>query len=149
MNKQLILAALTISLSMPAQADDLQYVTAGYNHVERSIGLATVRKITFENGNVVVLTTDGAVTFPITQMEKLFFSSTPTAIRDLKDRSKSLAYVNGVVKAQGTGVLRVYGISGNLQRVANVRGTANVSLESLPQGVYIIQMGSETIKIQK
>ena len=57
--------------------------------------------------------------------------------------------MGGVLKVQGTGVLRVYSISGNLQRLANVRGATNVSLESLPQGIYIIQMGNETIKIQK
>lgn len=149
MKRLLILPALTFCLSMPAQADGLQYMTAGYNKTEKSIELASIHSITFENGSVVVNTTEGPITFPVAEMEKLFFSSTPTAIRDLKDQSKSLVYVNGVVKVQGTGVLRVYGISGNLQRMANVRGTANVSLESLPQGIYIIRMGNETIKIQK
>lgn len=149
MRKHLLLPALAICLSVPAQADDLQYLTAGYNRVEKSIELATIHTITFENDNVVVSTTAGPVTFPVAQMEKLFFSSTPTAIRELKERSKSLSYVGGVLKVQGTGVLRVYSISGNLQRLANVRGAANVSLESLPQGIYIIQMGNETIKIQK
>lgn len=149
MRKHLLLPVLALCLSATVQADNLQYLTAGYSNKEKSIELATVRKITFENNNVVVLTSEGPVTFPVTEMEKLFFSSTPTAINELKDQSKGLAYVNGVVKVQGTGVLRVYSISGNLQRLANVHGAANVSLESLPQGIYIIRMGSETIKIQK
>lgn len=149
MRKHLLLPVLALCLSATVQADDLQYLTAGYNSVEKSIELATVQKITFENGNVVVLTTDGPVTFPVTQMEKLFFASTPTAIDELKGQTGSLAFVNGVVKVQGSGVLRVYSISGNLLRLANVRGTANVSLESLPRGIYIIKMGNETIKIQK
>lgn len=149
MKKHLAFLALTTVLSIPLQADDLQYLTAACNSREKSIGLATVQKITFENGNVVVSTTGGPITFPIAEMKKLAFTSTATAIGDLKSQSKTLAYVDGALYVQGSGVLRVYSMTGNLQRLADIRGGAIVSLNNLPKGIYVIQLGNETIKIQK
>lgn len=149
MKKHLALLALATALTVPSQADDLQYLTAACGNREKSIELAGVQKITFENGNVVVSTTGGPVTFPVTEMKKLAFTSTATAIGDLKSRSKALAYVDGALHVQGSGVLRVYSMTGNLQRLADIRGGAIVSLDNLPKGVYIIQLGNETIKIQK
>lgn len=81
MKKLIIMAMLAIGTT--AFAEDYKYLTMAYNSVEQSIELATVQKITFEGGQVVVATSEGNQTFPQSQMEKMFFSQTPTAVKSV------------------------------------------------------------------
>lgn len=81
MKKLIIMAMLAIGTT--AFAEDYKYLTMAYNSVEKSIELATVQKITFENGQVVVATSEGQQTFPQSQMEKMFFSQTATSIKEV------------------------------------------------------------------
>ena len=66
-----------------AYADDYLYLTMGYNNMEKSIKLETVQKITFENDQVVVTTSDGVETFELAQMQRMFFSDTETAVKSV------------------------------------------------------------------
>ncbi len=86
--KKLLLMAL-MAVSTMAYAEDYQYLTMRYNSVEKSISLETIRKITFESGNVVVATSNGNETFPQSQMEKMFFSITPTAVKSVTTETES------------------------------------------------------------
>ena len=82
MKKLLIMALLAVGTM--AHAEDYKYLTLGYNSVEASVELATLQKITFENGNVVVTTSNGTQTFPLAQMEKMYFSANATGIQQLQ-----------------------------------------------------------------
>ena len=82
MKKLIIMAMLAIGTT--AFADDYKYLTMGYNSVEKSIELSTIQKITFENGQVVVATSNGNETFQLSEMEKMFFSSVATSVKDVK-----------------------------------------------------------------
>lgn len=93
MRKMLLMAMLAVSTM--AFADDYQYLTMGYNSIEKSILLETIQKITFENGNVVVATSNGNETFPQSQMEKMYFSTEPTAIKSVsteKEKTDNTVY---------------------------------------------------------
>jgi len=149
MNKKTILGVLLAASSMTAMADDYQYLTVAYNSIEQSIELATIQKITFEDTNVVVYTSEGQVTFPQDEMEKMFFSITATAIESLPQQSESLKVSNGVLNVTGNGLLHIYGSNGTLQRMAKIDGSANISLSNLPKGVYIVNIGKQTIKVTK
>ncbi len=131
------------------QTNDLQYLTASYNNKEKSIELASIHKITFENSNVVITTSAGQVLLPVSEMNKLYFSSTATAVENLKDKSTNIQFTSGVLHAKGNGLLRIFSAGGQLQRMANVQGSITISLNNLPHGIYIVQLGEETIKIQK
>ena len=50
---------------------------------------------------------------------------------------------------KGDGFLRIYSTNGALVNVAYVKEGANVSLDNLPAGVYIVRMGDKTIKVRK
>lgn len=139
------------TLSLSLMADDYQYLTVAQSSTETSIALASIQKITFETaaGNVVVTTTEGEVRFPISEMEKMFFSNSTTSIQSLPQKSESLRMQRGQLKVNGKGFLRIYASNGSLQRMANVEGETTISLDNLPKGTYIVNLGDQTIKIQK
>jgi len=149
MKKILILALVAMS-AHTLWADDYNYLTVAYNSVEQSITLSTVQKITFEDSNCVVTTTEGNYSFPLSQMEKMTFTADPTAIEALPLQSENMKCLNGQLTLGQTGLLRIYNASGALIRVAQVsqKGTT-VSLASLPSGLYIVTLGGQTIKVKK
>ena len=125
MRRFITLALLAISTSV--FADDYLYLTIGYNSTEQSIELATIQKITFENNQMVVTTSEGNVTFPQSEMEKMFFSSTATAIETIDDAQPPVA----------NNQWPMYDLSGR-----KVSG-------QLPKGIYIVRQGNKIVKVSK
>ena len=145
-----ILAVLLLMVSTIMMADEYNYLTISYNGSEESISLPVVQKITFEEGRVVVTTSDGSrYSYPISLLEKITFTETATAIEALPEHVEDLIYMNGTLAIKGDGFLRIYNASGALVSIANVKEGANVSLGNLPAGVYIVRMGNKTIKVRK
>jgi len=149
MKKMVICAALLAACTQGIKADDYNYLTVAYNSIEQSITLSTVQKITFSASEVIVATTEGNVTFPLSQMEKMTFTADPTAIEKLPEASDNLHFENGHLLT-GSGLIRVYNAGGALIRLANVtEKNGSVDISTLPSGLYIISQGKETIKIKK
>ena len=102
MKKWLFMALLAVG--MTAYADEYNYLVLDHNGSVSSVLLKNLQKITFEDGNLVVLTSEGKETFPLTQMERMYFAETATAIKSVQDN---------VTKSQK----EVYDLSG--RRVVN------------------------------
>ena len=147
--KKLLVTALILGSSTNVMADDYKYLTAKYNNEEKSIELASIRKITFEAGDVVVYTSEGQVKFPLSEMEKMLFSEAPTAIESMPMETASMKVSGGVLSVSGNGLLRIYSSNGQLQQMAKVDGSSRISLQNLPKGVYIINIGNQSIKFNK
>ena len=127
MKKLLIMAMLAIGTT--AFAEDYKYLTMGYNSVEKSIDLSTIQKITCENGNVVVTTSNGNETFQLSEMEKMYFSSEATAIKGVQAEAS---------QAEKT----VYDLAGRRISASSVYSASPV----LPKGVYIINGKKVVVK---
>ena len=149
MKTKSILAALLLMASTSVMADNYNYLTLSYDGSEQSISLPIVQRITFEEGYVVVTTTEGKHSYPIALVEKITFTENATAIEALPEEAKDLTYKNGTLSIKGDGMLRVYNTGGALVSIAYVKEGANISLAKLPAGVYIVRMGEKTIKIKK
>ena len=147
-----LLAALLLMVSTIMMADDLNCLTISYNSSSvEDIYLPTVQRITFEERYVVVTTTDGKYSYPISALDKITFTekTDATAIEALPEQAEDLTFKDGRLSIKGNGLLRIYNTAGALVCIANVKEGANVSLNNLPAGVYIVRMGDKTIKLRK
>jgi len=142
-----ILAALLLMVSANMMADN--YLTITYSGLEQNISLPTVQKITFEEGFVVVTTSEGKHSYPISILDKMSFTESADAIKALPEQAENLTFKNGTLSVKGDGFLRIYNTAGALVSIANVKEGANVSLDNLSTGVYIVRMGDKAIKIRK
>ena len=149
MKTKTLLAALLLMVGTSIMADNFQYLTLTYGNSEQYVSLPIVQKISFEDDNVVVTTTEGVHRYPISLLDKITFTESATAIKALPEQLENLTYKDGTLSIKGDGLLRVYGTNGALVSVANVKEGANISLERLPAGVYIVRMGDKTIKVRK
>ena len=142
-----ILAVLLLMVSANMMAD--KYLTITYSGSEQSIPLPIVERITFENGYVVVTTSEGTHSYPISIMDKMTFTESADAIKALPEQAEDLTYKDGTLAIKGDGMLRIYSTSGALVSIANVKEGANISLDNLPSGVYVVRMGDKVIKVRK
>lgn len=150
MKKAFILAAAALLSAAPVAADDYNYLTVTCTNAEQSIALPTIQKITFANGNAVVTATDGQTyTYPLAELQKMSFTATATAIKALPTQEKDLTYKGGTLTVSGTGMLHIYNAAGVLVQMAKVEDGARISLDTLPKGIYIVNMGEQTIKVKK
>lgn len=150
MNKRLLLSAVILLASANVMADAYKFLTVTCTAKEDYISLPIVQKIAFNEGNCIVTTSEGEYTYPLSEMQKMFFSADdPTAIATLPEKSKDLDFKNGTLQVAGSGILHIYNASGALVQMANVEKGANINLSNLPSGLYIINMGKQNIKIKK
>ena len=144
-----LLAAILLMASTTMWADKYNYLTVSSTG-EDFISLPTIQKITFSEGNCVVTTTKGDYTYPLSEIKKMYFSvEDPTAIESLPEEEKNLQFKDGVLKVEGDGMLRIYGANGALVQLANIKKGANINLDNLKPGLYIVNMGDKTIKLTK
>lgn len=151
MKSKSIIAALLLMTATSMMADNSKYLTITTNGTERDISLPIVQRITFEDGYVVVTTSEGKHSYPISVLDKMTFTEKDDAdaIGKLPEQAENLTYKDGTLAVKGDGFLRIYGTNGALISIANVKEGANISLGNLPAGVYIVRMGDKTIKVRK
>ena len=147
--KKYVLAAIMMMACATTWADKYNFLTVSTTG-EEYILLPAIQKITFADGNCVVTTTTGDYTYPLSEIRKMYFSvDDPTAIEALPQEADNLQYRDGKLKVDGDGMLRIYSSDGAMVRMANVKKGANISLDSLKPGLYIVNMGDKTIKLTK
>jgi hypothetical protein len=140
---------LMFCTNMLAQEDMFQYLTITYSEAETNISLPIVQRLSFEDNYLVVTTTTGTHRFPLTILDKISFTESATAIEAMPEQAKDLTFKNGTLSVKGDGLLRIYSTNGALVNIANVKEGANISLDNLPAGVYIVRMNDKAIKVRK
>lgn len=151
-NLYLIFALLLLGV-VQVQAQQIAVVTADkmteYGHYPYDNA-----KITFSNGQML-FHYDGNVvgTFNIKDVEKLFFYITGSV--DEIQGNKVIAYSSAreelsVNSPVGTSVA-VYHANGNrvLSHLQTIASSATISVAHLPAGIYMVVVGSETLKFVK
>lgn len=153
---KLIILLLTTCAMQTAKAENYSYLTLQYGGVQQSIALNTLKKITFSGGQLHATTAEGVQSIKLSTMEKMFFSSTATAIQSAKmdaafelgyDAASQMVMLNGM---SGRGVVEVYSVNGTkaLRETTSLNG-GQVSLASLPKGLYIVKVNGKVLKVTR
>lgn len=111
-----LVAFMFVAVATHAQEYNLYIQTSS---AETGYALADLQKLTFVDGKINVTKKDGSVaqTLPLTDISKMYFSTTPVAIKDVEDEQ--------VIAEQG-----VYDLTG--------RKISSADMKQLPKGIYIV-----------
>lgn len=130
--KKLLLIVFVALLAMPAFSQDL--LIRDKDGKEQSLNLDNLRKLTFEQGNLVATLNDGSATsYILSSIGKMLFSDNTA--------------VDGITSDAALPV-SVYDLSGRII-VNEVSAPAESIMEDLPKGIYLLRSGGKTIKIIK
>ena len=147
----LIFAWLLSGVEGPKVHAQANYLTVIGSAAEQSFALQSIKALTFTATDAVVTTTDGQQqTFPLADLSRFAFTSEPTVINSLQRATSDggLTLRGTDLIARGAGRLTIYNAAGVpvMQQTA-ASGSDVISLRSLPRGLYIIQLGNETLKV--
>ena len=130
--KKLLLITLVTLLAMPAFSQDLLIRDKDGN--EQSLNLDNLRKLTFEQGNLVATLYDGSATsYILSSISKMLFSDN-TAVEG--------------IASDATLPVSVYDLSGRVI-VSESSASPEAVMEDLPKGIYLLRTGGKTIKLIK
>ena len=130
--KKLLLIALVTLLTMPAFGQDL--LIRDKEGKEQSLNLGNLRKLTFEEGNLVATLYDGSATsYLLSSISKMLFSD-GTAVES--------------VTTDNILPVSVYDLSGRVI-VNDSSASPETIMEDLPKGIYLLRTGGKTIKLIK
>lgn len=145
--KRILLAfiATFVSLSMFADDETGLYIVAS----ETSIyAVSDLKKITFSNGNVVVESIDGtSTTTAMSSISRMYFGAIPTGIQDVNLAGNNFDGKSITMGKKGR--VRIFRASGQMVSDGNYESGQSISLESLPAGVYVVEVGGSSFKIAK
>ena len=145
--KKFFLAAFAALFSLTCLADD--YCLNVIANATDSYATASLKKISFENGNVVVTTSDGASTsYAISSISQMYFSSTSAGIGSISN-DKSFAWDGTTLSLNGLkGKVQVYQPSGALV-ASESTDSQSINLSRLSKGVYVVNVDGKSFKIIK
>lgn len=146
--KKIFLAVVAALFSLTALADD--YFLNVIANATDSYATASLKKITFENGNVVVTTTAGASTsYAISSISQMYFSSTSASGIGSISNDKSFAWDGTTLSLNGLkGKVQVYQPSGALV-ASESADSQSINLSRLSKGVYVVNVDGQSFKIVK
>ena len=120
----------------------------------RAFAPSEVKRITFEEGKMCVLTYEGETfEWHISGVQKCYFGELPempTAIIALQKGKISILGNTLQVTTDAKAWLKVVNAEGKLVLAKKVpAGSTSVSLEQIPAGVYVVTIGHESFKLMK
>lgn len=139
--KQLIMTLLLGGASLGASAQSYEYLTfQKVSGDEFSMAIDHL-KITFDQGNLTA--TDGSKTVSVTlnDMNKMFFTATPTAI-DQATTDEATQVAANIVNGQ----LHVTAPMGSKVCVYDMGGR-QVNAQHLTKGTYLVRINNTTLKV--
>ena len=148
MKKEILLFVLML-LPMVASADDAQIVIKQKSGNETVLKLSTNPVITFEDENMVVASDIIQISIPMGDIDDYVVNNGTTAIEPVTTQPQ---FTRGHVIFSGMATgspVYVRTLDGKVvgKQAADASGKADVSLENLPKGTYIISSQNNSIKV--
>lgn len=146
-----LLLACFLALSLHAQksADDARIVIKQKSGNETMLDLSMNPTITFEGEEMVVSTPFTRIYIPLDDIEEYVVSETATGIKAVTPSPKMAAgKLTFTSLPKGTPVC-VYSIGGSVvsRTYSDQTGLAEVDIDGLPKGTYIVSVMNKSIKV--
>ena len=135
--------------TLSVYADNARVVIKQKSGNETILELATNPVITFSGEDMVVKTNLTTISIPLADIDDYTAYDGTTDIQSLSEEPR---YINGHVVFNGLAngaEARVYTIDGRLiiRQPADASGRVDISIDTLPKGVYVISTPNSKIKI--
>jgi hypothetical protein len=150
----LVLVAFLL-MGATSWADEYSYLTIQRNDAgnsEASVALASLSKITFSNGSLILSNAYGTTigTYTLSELNKMYFTSQPTGIGNAVTDEMSAVLQNGVLRINSVSgsKIKLYQTSGALVKsFSSSASESEINMGSLPKGIYLLKVNGQVKKI--
>lgn len=101
-------------------------------------------RVRFTEGMMEICSTVLEASYPRSEVRYMDFTPVTTAVGTLEEETVRYVFRDNVFECEGHGI-KVYDLSGSCVGA----GTGSVSLQQLPEGIYIINVNEKSIKVIK
>lgn len=147
MKKLLLFISLLVGLGSSFAQDIVVQTSSGG---QTSVPLDNVRKITFDNGNMV-LSTNGNEDFelPLDDIMKILFDEDSNVDRIVADTNLQLVRNSrntiGITGLETTADARIVNTAGSIVMIQRQWSGSDIDISALPSGVYVLVVGNNNI----
>lgn len=147
MKKLLLFVSLVVGLGSSFAQDIVVQTSSGG---QTSVPLDNVRKITFDNGNMV-LSTNGNENFelPLDDIMKILFDEDSNVDRIVADTNLQLVRNSrntiGITGLETTADARIVNTAGSIVMIQRQWNGSDIDISALPSGVYVLVVGNNNI----
>ena len=147
MKKLLLFVSLLVGLGSSFAQDIVVQTSSGG---QTSVPLDNVRKITFDNGNMV-LSTNGNEDFelPLDDIMKILFDEDSNVDRIVADTNLQLVRNSrntiGITGLGTTADARIVNTAGSIVMIQRQWSGSDIDISALPSGVYVLVVGNNNI----
>lgn len=148
MKKLLLFVSLVVGLGSSFAQDIVVQSTSGQ---QTSVPLDNVKKITFDNGNLL-LSTNGSDDFelPLDDILKIFFKEGDAGVdRIVADTNLQLVRNSrntiGITGLETTADARIVNTAGSIVMIQRQWNGSDIDISALPSGVYVLVVGTNNI----
>ena len=144
MKKLLLFVSLLVGLGSSFAQDIVVQTSSGG---QTSVPLDNVRKITFDNGNMV-LSTNGYEDFelPLDDIMKILFDEDSNVDRIVADTNLQLVRNSrntiGITGLETTADARIVNTAGSIVMIQRQWNGSDIDISALPSGVYVLVVGT-------
>ena len=139
-----------VSQIVRAQSTDYSYLNIITQGSSQSFALATLQKLTFNDGSMQVVSDEGTTSFSLNSLEKLYCAATSTGIEDNQVRKVYFNSLSGCLHLDSDEIktIQIFNAQGHMVK-SSISGDRVISLINLPQGIYLIKVDNQILKILK
>lgn len=148
MKKLLLFVSLLVGLGSSFAQDIVVQTSSGG---QTSVPLDNVRKITFDNGNMV-LSTNGNEDFelPLDDIMKILFDEDGSNVDRIVDDTNLQLVRNsrntiGITGLETTADARIVNTTGSIVMIQRQWNGSDIDISALPSGVYVLVVGNNNI----
>lgn len=147
MKKLLLFVSLLVGLGSSFAQDIVVQTSSGG---QTSVPLDNVRKITFDNGNMV-LSTNGNEDFelPLDDIMKILFDEDSNVDRIVADTNLQLVRNSrntiGITGLETTADARIVNTAGSIVMIQRQWSGSDINISALPSGVYVLVVGNNNV----
>jgi hypothetical protein len=150
----LVLVALLL-MGTTGWAEEYSYLTFQKNDAsnsETSVALASLSKITFSNGSLILTNAYGTNigSYNLSELNKMFFAAQATAIENIQTDNTSITLQEGMLRINAVpgSKINLYQTSGAMVKAFSASASeCVVNMSSLPKGIYLLRVNNQVKKI--
>ena len=149
--KKILLTWMMLASAFALQAEDNHLYIQPNAGENLSWSVPSLQKMTFQDGNIVLTKKDGTVAYtPITTVRRMYITTPSAESIELIDAALMYSWKGDKlqINVQAGTPVNIYNVAGAVVLRENYSGDA-VDFQGIDRGLYIVNVGGQTIKIVK
>lgn len=149
--RKLFLSLLVLSCSLLAKAEDKTLIITFSDNTTQTFVLSTLPQISMANDKMTITTSSTTAEYDLYKVKTFTFGTVATGIQNVGNNASISMKGDKIIVSGINAKVRIFAIDGKAVSTTPIQadGQTIIALDTLPTGVYIINVNGKSVKISK